>query len=162
VNTKIQEAKKVNFYIIAENYTLQLWLKSSLELTNISINSISLRTVSSLEYATFDAKQLNVILCGESIYKRLTKKLTLLYPNSQYNCSILVVTDSIDNSRVKALKFATIDHIPWANLTIFLLEHLLKSLIQDFIKSQKLQKLAHYDPLTNAANRRLFEDRADR
>ena len=80
--------KKINFYIISENQALKSWLKSSLELTNITINPINLCSVNLLESATFDPKQLNVILCGESIYKRLIEKLKLLHPNSQYNCSI--------------------------------------------------------------------------
>lgn len=80
---------------------------------------------------------------------------------SQYNFSILVLTGSQVTKNIKSLNLATIDFVPWESLTVFLFEHLINSLIRDFKQNQILQNLAHYDPLTKAANRRLFNDRGN-
>jgi len=55
--------------------------------------------------------------------------------------------------------FAIIDTIVKPSLSIHSLEHAICSLLKDYKLTQRLKRLAHYDSLTGAANRYLFDDR---
>ncbi len=74
---------------------------------------------------------------------------------------ILLLTDELEYRSVINNKFSVIDSIVRSNLSLNLLEHTVYSLINDFLMTQKLKKLAHYDALTGAANRYLFQDRLE-
>ncbi len=128
---------------------------------NLPVNNVTHCTTQKLNYDIVDAKDINIFIVDEFVYPRLLSKIKTVFSLSQYNFSILVLTDSKASKNIKTLNLATIDFVPWDSLTVFLFEHLINSLIRDFEQNQILQNLAHYDPLTKAANRRLFDDRGN-
>lgn len=86
-----------------------------------------------------------------ALYTYLNKANTLL--------PVLVVTRDFNGFSVPNANRLTIDLLPLPAATIGLLEHSIKAVFQDFKLNQELTKLAHYDALTGAANRLLFQDR---
>jgi diguanylate cyclase (GGDEF)-like protein len=159
---KGNQAKQIiNFFVFTENIDLYKWVDASLKLGNLPVNNVSHCTTKKLNCDFIDDKDINVFIADEFIYPRLLSKIKTVFSLSQYNFSILVLTGSTASKNIKTLSLATIDFVPWDSLTVFLFEHLINSLIRDFEQNQILQNLAHYDPLTKAANRRLFDDRGN-
>ena len=156
-----QVKKRINFFVFTENKALYNWVDASLKLGNLPVNSIIHCSTKKLNDELLDVKDINMFIVDELVYPSLLSKVKTIFSHSQYNFSILVLTDSQVSSNIKALKLATIDFVPWESLTVFLFEYLINSLIRDFEQNQILQNLAHYDPLTKAANRRLFDDRGN-
>jgi diguanylate cyclase (GGDEF)-like protein len=157
----IQSKNKINFFIFTENKALYNWVDASLHLGNLPINSIIHCSTKELNDEFLDINNINIFVADELVYLSLLSKVKTIFSHSQYNFSILILTDSQISKNIKALNLATIDFVPWESLTVFLFEHLINSLIRDFDQNQILQNLAHYDPLTKAANRRLFDDRGN-
>ncbi len=159
---KNNQAKKIiNFFVFTENKDFYNWVDASLKLGNLPVNNVTHCTTKKLNCDFVDAKDISIFIADEFIYPRLLSKIKAVFSLSQYDFSILVLTDSKASKNIKTLNLATIDFVPWDSLTVFLFEHLINSLIRDFEQNQILQNLAHYDPLTKAANRRLFDDRGN-
>lgn len=156
-----QAKQRINFFVFTENKALYNWVDASLNLGNLPVNSIMHCSTKELNDEFLDINNINILIADELVYPRLLSKVKTIFSHSQYNFSILVLTDSQVSKNIKALNLATIDFVPWESLTVFLFEHLINSLIRDFEQNQILQNLAHYDPLTKAANRRLFDDRGN-
>jgi len=156
-----QFIKPMNFFVFTENKHLHQWIKATLNLSSLPVNHIIHHSTKTLKVDMLDAKYINVFITEQLIYPKLLSKIKSLFSLSQHNFSILVLTDSITSKNVKASSLITVDFVPWESITVFLFEHLINSLIRDFEQNQTLQKLAHYDPLTKAANRRLFDDRTN-
>lgn len=154
-----QPKKIINFFVFTENKDLYNWVDASLELGNLPINSIINCSIKELDDELLSARNINILVTDELIYPKLLSKVKDVFSVSQYNFSILVLTGSQVTKKIKNLNLATIDFVPWESLTVFLFEHLINSLIRDFEQNRILQNMAHYDPLTQVANRRLFEDR---
>jgi len=155
------QTKKINFFIFTENKALYHWIDASLKLSTLPVNSIIHYSTKKLNDELLDPKNINIFIADELIYPKLLSKVKTIFPLSQYNFSILVLTNSQVSKNIKALNLATIDFVPWESLTVFLFEYLINSLIRDFEQNHILQNFAHYDPLTKAANRRLFDDRGN-
>ena len=156
-----QAREIINFFVFTENTELYNWVDASLTLGNLPINSIINCSTKELDDELLNVKNINILITDELIYPKLLSKVKNVFSFSQYNFSILVLTGSQVTKNIKSLNLATIDFVPWESLTVFLFEHLINSLIRDFKQNQILQNLAHYDPLTKAANRRLFNDRGN-
>ena len=156
-----QAREIINFFVFTENIELYNWVDASLTLGNLPINSIINCSTKELDDELLNVKNINILITDELIYPKLLSKVKNVFSFSQYNFSILVLTCSQVTKNIKSLNLATIDFVPWESLTVFLFEHLINSLIRDFKQNQILQNLAHYDPLTKAANRRLFNDRGN-
>ena len=156
-----QAREIINFFVFTENTELYNWVDASLTLGNLPINSIINCSTKELDDELLNVKNINILITDELIYPKLLSKVKNVFSFSQYNFSILVLTCSQVTKNIKSLNLATIDFVPWESLTVFLFEHLINSLIRDFKQNQILQNLAHYDPLTKAANRRLFNDRGN-
>lgn len=156
-----QAVKKINFFIFTDNNNLSQWAEASLKLSTLPLRNIINYSTKKINDQCLDPQYINVFIVDELIYPKLLSKIKNVFSLSQYNFSILVLTDSQPSKNIKVLNLATIDFVPWESLTVFMFEHLINSLIRDFEQNQILQNLAHYDPLTKAANRRLFDDRGN-
>jgi len=154
-----QVIKTINFFVFTENKALFNWVDASLQLGNLPVNNVALCSTKEINDGLLDAENNNIFIVDELVYPRLLSKIKTIFSLSQFNFSILVLTNSKDSKNFKTLNLATIDFVPWDSLTVFLFEHLINSLIRDFEQNHTLQNLAHYDPLTKAANHRLFGDR---
>ncbi|MGB0989121.1 MAG: diguanylate cyclase domain-containing protein [Pseudoalteromonas spongiae] len=137
--------------IFTESEEITHWLECTLKLTTLSFDSICILNKSS----DIAKNSPSLIIVTErkfrALYNYLNKANTLL--------PVLVVTRDFNGFSVPNANRLTIDLLPLPAATIGLLEHSIKAVFQDFKLNQELTKLAHYDALTGAANRLLFQDR---
>lgn len=127
------------------------WVNSTLSLTSLVIDNI----YKFAKASDLADKNLSLIIVTEEKFKPLHNHLT----KTGKLLPVLVITNEFNGFNLPKHSKITIDTIPLPAITIGLLEHAIKSVIQDFRLNQKLTNLAHYDPLTGAANRLLFKDR---
>lgn len=127
------------------------WVNSTLNLTSLVIENIYKFTKAS----DSTDKNLSLFIVTEEKFKALHSHLTKIGKS----LPVLVITNDFNGFNPPKHSKLTIDTIPLPAITIGLLEHAIKSVIQDFRLNQKLTNLAHYDSLTGAANRLLFKDR---
>lgn len=154
-----QPKKTINFFVFTSNKDLYNWVDASLRLSTLPHNNIMHCSTKDLSDDLLSTKNINVLVTDELIYPKVLSTVKTVFSSSQYNFSILVLTSPKVTKTITSLTLATIDFVPWESITVFLFEHLINSLIRDFEQNQILQNLAHYDPLTQVANRRLFDDR---
>ncbi|QBG35490.1 GGDEF domain-containing protein [Litorilituus sediminis] len=144
--------KKLNqLAIYSGSIEIANWVTSTLNLTSLIIDNIY-----KFEKASDLAdKKFSLIIVTQEKFKPLHNHLS----KTGKLLPILVITNEFDGFNLPKHSKLTIDTIPLPAITIRLLEHGIKSVMQDFRLNQKLTNLAHYDPLTGAANRLLFKDR---
>lgn len=137
--------------ILTESDEITQWLECTLKLTGLSFDTISILSKSS----DIAKSSPSLIIVTERKFRALynyLNKVNKLMP-------VLVVTQDFNGFNVPTASRLTIDLLPLPAATIGLLEHSIKAVFQDFKLNQELTKLAHYDALTGAANRLLFQDR---
>lgn len=145
--------KIVNIAVLTESIEVYNWLASSLALTSLSSSRLyRLEVVNELDNLKFP-----FVIVTEEKFKPLSSYLN----KHSKSVPILVLTKEFNSFSPTKLNKVVIDTLPLQAATINLLEHLIKSILQDFKLNQQLTLLAHYDPLTGAANRLLFRDRLD-
>lgn len=127
------------------------WVNSTLSLTSLVIDNV----YKFAKASDLADKNLSLIIVTEEKFKPLHSHLT----KTGKLLPVLVITNEFNGFNLPKHSKITIDTIPLPAITIGLLEHGIKSVIQDFRLNQKLTNLAHYDSLTGAANRLLFKDR---
>ncbi len=137
--------------IYSSSVEVSNWLQSTIKLTSIIIENAHYCSVVS----GITNKTISLIIVTEEKFKSLHAHLK----NTNTILPILVVTKEFNGFTLPKSTKLTIDTIPLQAITIGLFEHAIKSVMQDFELNQRLTKLAHYDPLTGAANRLLFNDR---
>lgn len=145
----IQKIRHVGVFTESDDVTA--WITSTLKLTALSIDDVSI--IKKTSDITKIAPSLLIVSESKfrSTYNYLRKVNTLL--------PVLVVTRDFNGFSVPNGCTLTIDILPLPAATIGLIEHSIKAVFQDFKLNQELTKLAHYDALTGAANRLLFQDR---
>lgn len=153
--------KPLHFFIITSEAATLSWLSATLSVTDIVISGIEAVTIDQLTGLQFNHKQQAVILLDEKIYVKQSAKIHQNLNQLYVDVPILLLTDSLANKDLPTLNkmFNVIDTIARPTLSINSLEHTINSLVKDFKLTQELKKLAHYDALTGAANRYLFQDR---
>lgn len=153
--------KPLHFFIITAEATTLNWLSATLNVTDIVISVIEPVTIDQLTRLKFNHKQQAVILLDEKIYNKQSSKIHQNLNQLYIDVPILLLTDSLASKDLPTLNkmFNVIDTIARPTLSINSLEHTVNSLVKDFKLTQELKKLAHYDALTGAANRYLFQDR---
>ena len=152
-------ATLLNFFVFTQNKDLFNWVEASLKLSSLCINNTTHNLVKEIDSNFIDNNTTNILVVEELLYAKLVSKLKSVFPLSEYNFSILILTNSRRPNITNSLSMATVDYVPWGSVSVYMFEHLINSLIKDFKQNKTLQNLAHFDPLTKAANRRLFEDR---
>lgn|GEM_PF-1728118 len=152
-------ATLLNFFVFTQNKDLFNWVEASLKLSSLCINNTTHNLVKEIDSNFIDNNTTNILVVEELLYAKLVSKLKSVFPLSEYNFSILILTNSRRPNITNSLSMATVDYVPWGSVSVYMFEHLINSLIKDFKQNKTLQNLAHFDPLTKAANQRLFEDR---
>ncbi|WP_372765841.1 GGDEF domain-containing protein [Pseudoalteromonas sp.] len=145
----IQKIRQIGIFTESENITA--WLECTLKLTSLSIEGTCVITKTS----QIDKLSPSLLIVSESKFRityNYLRKLNKLLP-------VLVLTKDFNGFSVPNSCKLTIDILPLHAATIGLVEHSIKAVFQDFKLNQELTKLAHYDALTGAANRLLFQDR---
>lgn len=145
----IQKIRHIGIFTDSDNVTA--WLSCSLKLTTLLVDTVSI-----IKKASDISKNSPALLIVSekkfrSTYNYLRKVNTLL--------PVLVMTQEFNGFTMPSGCKLTIDNLPLPAATIGLIEHSIKAVFQDFKLNQELTKLAHYDALTGAANRLLFQDR---
>ena len=152
----MSKVKALQFFIYCQSAELSQWIELTLRLSNLNVDKIT--AITSLNNESLALRKTHVAIVAESDFKRFLKDLASL---SIYSLPfpVLVLTDSFESVKKPAKLKLTLDNLPMQVVTINILEHSINSLLKDFLFTEKLTKLAHFDTLTGAANRLLFEDR---
>lgn len=148
----------LNISIICESEELFQWLNLTIRLGNLKTKRVHYSYP--VDASTIFTKPCppNLIIITEAEFKLFIKK-SKAQLIAQLPCPVLVLTESFNAIRKPQNLDVTFDTLPIQIVTINLLEHAISSLLKDFALTTKLTTLAHFDPLTGAANRLLFEDR---
>lgn len=137
--------------IYTESNDITEWLCCTLRLTLIGVEEVhKLNKVIDLS-----STKASLIIVSEEKFKAVFNYLN----KAGKVLPILVITKDFNSFRIPITSKLTIDTLPLSAVTVSLFEHSIKAVMQDFKLNQKLITLAHYDPLTGAANRLLFQDR---
>lgn len=141
--------KKVIIYSGAKE--LSKWIQLTISLSSLEVNEYQLTA----KITDISEQPCSLIIATEEKFKQLHKHF-----NNQINSPpILIMTNEFTNLSIPKSSRLTIDTLPLPATTIGLLEHSIRAVVHDFRMNQKLTRLAHYDVLTGAANRLLFNDR---
>lgn len=151
----------INFIVFTDNNDLFNWVDANLKLSPLLLNKVVHCHIRKVNEELLSSSYKQVLIVDEVLYPKLLTKLKNTFVYSQSKLSILVLTNSQNTRTYKNLDLATVDFVPWESVTVFLFSHLINSLIRDSEQNQSLHNLAHFDPLTKVANRRLFEDRGN-
>lgn len=151
----------INFIVFTDNNDLFNWVDANLKLSPLLLNKVVHCHIRKVNEELLSSSYKQVLIVDEALYPKLLTKLKNTFVYSQSKLSILVLTNSQNTRTYKNLELATVDFVPWESVTVFLFSHLINSLIRDSEQNQSLHNLAHFDPLTKVANRRLFEDRGN-
>ncbi|AWB65072.1 hypothetical protein C2869_00825 [Saccharobesus litoralis] len=149
--------KKFDVLLVCQNSKVTTWLDASLQLTKLPINIIEAVSLSELFTLVGDVSHQQIVILDQAACSPLLEKQVIF--NKAIDAPALVLSDSFNTKFAEKIPFSTVDAIPLPALTLNLLEHTIRSVLKDYIYTNKLTKLAHYDPLTGAANRLLFNDR---
>ena len=155
------KTKPLHFFIITEQHSIFTWLSATLEMSCINTDKVEKIDINQLPTLEFNANTQALILLETTIYKKNSESIHQHLSQLYVDIPLLLLTDSVNNKNLNSLNkmFNVIDTIARPTLSISSLEHTVNSLIKDFNLTQQLKKLAHYDALTGAANRYLFQDR---
>lgn len=141
--------KKVIIYSGAKE--LSEWVQLTMSLSSLEVNEYLLTA----KITDISEQPCSLIIATEEKFKQLHKH----FNNQTCSPPILIMTKEFTNLNIPKSSRLTIDSLPLPATTIGLLEHSIRAVVHDFRMNQKLTKLAHYDALTGAANRLLFNDR---
>lgn len=153
--------KAISFIVFTDNNDLFNWVDANLKLSPLLLNRVVHCYIRKVNEALLSSPYKQILIVDDVLYPKLLTKLKNTFVYSQSKLSILVLTNSQNTRTYKNLDLATVDFVPWESVTVFLFSHLINSLIRDSEQNQRLHNLAHFDPLTKVANRRLFEDRGN-
>lgn len=153
--------KPLHINILCQSDTLFHWLSLTLALGNIPTKTVVHSKPENMDaerIASLPLQKPGLMIIEEVTFKELLKtaKIQAIH---KLPFPVLVLTNSFNSIKNAQHLELTFDTLPIQIITINLLEHAINSLMKDFALTKKLTNLAHFDPLTGAANRLLFEDR---
>ncbi|WP_298939617.1 GGDEF domain-containing protein [uncultured Psychromonas sp.] len=151
--------KRLHLIVVTNDNDFFYWIASTIRVSNLiieTINQVAVDAISDIKVIS-DSDQLLII--EDKIYSKHFTKISQTFSSIEHELPLLVVTEAYNNTMSKINAFAIIDTIVKPSLSIHSLEHAICSLLKDYKLTQRLKRLAHYDSLTGAANRYLFDDR---
>ena len=147
--------KAISVCIVCACHERSQWLGLSLKLSGLHISNIDcFHDVKQLEIGEYH----NLVIVTDTEFSAFSRWLKL-HHHGRLPFPLLVLTSEFNSFTVPKSISGSVDTLPLPIVTVNLLEHTVVSLRKDFHYASRLTKLAHYDPLTGAANRLLFEDR---
>jgi len=151
--------KRLNLIIVSDDNDFFHWIASTIRVSNLIIETISQVAVASISDIQVMTNSEQLLIIEDKTYSQHFTKISHTFSSIDHELPLLIVTEAYNNSMSKINAFAIIDTIVKPSLSIHSLEHAICSLLKDYKLTQRLKKLAHYDSLTGAANRYLFDDR---
>lgn len=151
--------KRLHLIVVTNDNDFFHWIASTIRVSNLiieTINQVAVDAISDIKVIS-DSDQLLII--EDKIDSKHFTKISQTFSSIEHELPLLVVTEAYNNTMSKINAFAIIDTIVKPSLSIHSLEHAICSLLKDYKLTQRLKRLAHYDSLTGAANRYLFDDR---
>lgn len=147
-----------NILIIEPNERKRNWLLHTLLMSPSFKSVTALTTIKDIDSQGIELTDL-ILVVSEVQFKALLKYISIRFSSHEIPFPILVLTKNFESTNLSKFTDLTIDAFPTDEVTPQFVEHFLKTLARDYIKDNRLKKLAHFDSLTKATNRRLFEDR---
>lgn len=143
--------------LIEQNEQERQWLTGTLAVAQLgeqltAVDKITLKSETLLS-------DINLLIVAEEQFINIAKRLKHLFTLQETPFPILVLTKTFDVFNDENYLALTLDSFPKQSITPQILNHIILSLHRDFEKNNLLKQLAHFDELTNATNRHLFNDR---
>ena len=151
--------KRLHLIIVSDDDDFFNWIASTIRVSNLTIETIRQVAVDTIPDIKVISNSDQLLIIEDKIYSKHFTKIGQTFSSIEHELPLLVVTESYNNTMSKINAFAIIDTIVKPSLSIHSLEHAICSLLKDYKLTQRLKRLAHYDALTGAANRYLFDDR---
>jgi diguanylate cyclase (GGDEF)-like protein len=148
----------LNILLVDNDDQDRQWLQSTLQAGGLqpNITAINKLTVKTEHFLTND---IQVLIVTESQCAGAIKKMEKCFSLQEAPLAVLVLTDGFGTFNVSKYQQLTMDSFSKYSLTPQLLSHLVLALVRDFEKDSRLRILAHFDDMTGATNRHLFNDR---
>jgi predicted signal transduction protein with EAL and GGDEF domain len=148
----------LNILLVDNDDQDRQWLQSTLQAGGLqpNITAINKLTVKTEHLLTDD---IQVLVITESQCAGAIKKMEKSFSLQEAPLAVLVLTNGFGTFDVAKYQQLTMDSFSKYSLTPQLLSHLIMALVRDFEKDNRLRILAHFDSLTGATNRHLFNDR---
>ena len=151
--------QRLHLIIVCDDDNFFHWIASTIRVSNLIIETINQVAVDSISDIKIIANSDQLLIIEDKAYSKYFTKISQTFSCIDHELPLLVVTESYNDPMSKINAFAIIDTIVKPSLSIHSLEHAICSLLKDYKLTQRLKRLAHYDSLTGAANRYLFDDR---
>jgi diguanylate cyclase (GGDEF)-like protein len=149
----------LHLIIVCEDIHFFNWIASTVEVSSIKVKTIKQLHPDLILSINKSDKSDQLLIIEGKVYIEYFKEISDSSSSLDHQFPLLVVTDTYADSTTKRDAFVITDTIVKPSLSIHSLEHAILSLLKDYRLTQKLKLLAHYDALTGAANRYLFDDR---
>lgn len=149
----------LDLIIVCEDKDFFNWIASTVQVSNIIVKTISQIDVEFIANIKTEENGNQLLIIEDKSYSKYSEKISESFSSLDHEFPLLVVTDTYTDTTSISNTFTIIDTIVKPSLSIHSLEHAIRSLLKDYKLTQRLKKLAHYDALTGAANRYLFDDR---
>lgn len=153
----------INVLIFEDQPDTYRWVEASLLVCGIKVNAVPAGDASVIESdkkkGGIVLKNYDLLLISENLFPKVIAKLKMRYSLRHIPVPILVLTEGFGTLNEERFRHSPTDYLPKPVLTLPLLKHAIESLLSDFNKTKKLTRMAHFDSLTGAANRHLFNDR---
>jgi len=151
--------QRLHLIIVCDDDNFFLWIAATIKMSNLQIETINQASVDAIS----KIKKINgvdqLLIIEGSAYSKYCEKIIRTFSSIEHEFPLLVVTETYEKTESKNHAFSIIDTIVKPSLSIHSLEHAISSLLKDYKLTERLKRLAHYDALTGAANRYLFDDR---
>ncbi len=151
--------QRLHLIIICEDECFFNWIASTIKVSDMMVDAIKRVSIDKLSEIRVLPSCDQLLIIQEGLYLQNIKKISSNYASMGHEFPLLLVTESYTENNEHKDAFTIIDTIVKENLSIYSLRHATRSLLKDYKLTKRLQRLAHYDALTGAANRYLFDDR---
>ena len=151
--------QNLDLIVVCEEKDFFNWIASTVQVSSVTVKTISQMNVEFITNIKAGNNSDQLLIIEDKCYSKFCDKISERFSSMDIELPLLVVTDTYTDTTSINDNFTIIDTIVKPNLSIHSLEHAIRSLLKDYKLTQRLKKLAHYDALTGAANRYLFDDR---
>ena len=151
--------QRLHLIIICEDECFFNWIASTIKVSDMMVDAIKRVSIDKLSEIRVLPSCDQLLIIQEGLYLQNIKKISSNYASMGHEFPLLLVTESYTENNEHKDAFTIVDTIVKENLSIYSLRHATRSLLKDYKLTKRLQRLAHYDALTGAANRYLFDDR---
>jgi len=149
----------LDLIVVCEEEDFFNWIASTVQVSNVTVKTISQMNVEFISNIKTAENSDQLLIIEDKSYSKFSGKISEKFSSIDNELPLLVVTETYTDITAINNSFTIIDTIAKPSLSIHSLEHAIRSLLKDYKLTQRLKKLAHYDALTGAANRYLFDDR---